>query len=278
MSERRIHRALSADGTEIAARVEGSGPPLVLVHGAFADGELEWGRLLPRLARHFTCYAMSTRGRGPSGDQADHSPRRLVQDVRALVDSVGVPAALAGVSGGGMHALGAAAGNASVQALAIYEPPVFEAVGEEEFTDFGHTVAAAAHAVARGEPTQAARTFLGFVANDAERQLLAQAHEELAQAGRYAVTDLLELQHHMGRTDGAGSTAPSTLAAIDAPVLVLHGSATARRWFTAGARYVTGHVSRAEAREIDNAGHLAIALGDERVADELIDYLGSRTV
>jgi hypothetical protein len=34
-----VHRTISADGTEIAGRVHGQGPPLVLVHGGLGDGE-----------------------------------------------------------------------------------------------------------------------------------------------------------------------------------------------------------------------------------------------
>ena len=59
----RIHRAVSADGTEIAGRVQGHGPPLILVHGAYGDGEIAWKALLPYLTDRYTCYLPSTRGR-----------------------------------------------------------------------------------------------------------------------------------------------------------------------------------------------------------------------
>jgi pimeloyl-ACP methyl ester carboxylesterase len=35
----RVQVAISADGTEIVGRVRGQGPPLVLVHGGWGDGE-----------------------------------------------------------------------------------------------------------------------------------------------------------------------------------------------------------------------------------------------
>ena len=72
-SEDQIHVAVSNDGTKIAGRVRGNGPPLVLVHGGLGSGEFSWLFLLPFLVEHFTCYLMSTRGRGLSGDGADHS-------------------------------------------------------------------------------------------------------------------------------------------------------------------------------------------------------------
>ena len=122
MPEERIHRAVSADGTEIAGRVRGQGPPLVLVHGGIGDGEIAWEALLPHLTDRFTCYLPSTRGRGLSADNPDHSPPRLEEDVTAFVDSIGEPVCLVGWSGSGAWVLGAAARSASVAAVAAYEP------------------------------------------------------------------------------------------------------------------------------------------------------------
>ncbi len=42
MNESRTHRAISDDGTEIARRVQGQGPPLVLVHRGLGDGEFSF--------------------------------------------------------------------------------------------------------------------------------------------------------------------------------------------------------------------------------------------
>src|SRR6266545_1336367 len=94
----RIHRAVSADGTEIAGRVQGLGPPLILVHGAYGDGEIAWKALLPYLTDRYTCYLPSTRGRGLSSDNPDHSPPRLQEDVTAFVDSIGEPVCQVGAA------------------------------------------------------------------------------------------------------------------------------------------------------------------------------------
>ncbi len=132
MTTERIHRAVSPDGTEIVGRLHGAGPPLVLVHGALADGDNCWGSLLPFLAERFTCYTPSLRGRGLSGDHPDLSPERLVEDVTAFVDSIGEPVALLGYSAGGVLALGVAARTTTVAAVAAYEPPAPEALGDHE--------------------------------------------------------------------------------------------------------------------------------------------------
>lgn len=64
-------RATSRDGTEIAYWTSGSGPPLVLVHGAPAD-HTRWRPLLPFLEPHATVHAMDRRGRGASGDGREY--------------------------------------------------------------------------------------------------------------------------------------------------------------------------------------------------------------
>ena len=46
----RVQVAISADGTEIVGRVLGQGPPLVLVHGGWGDGEVAYEALVPHRA------------------------------------------------------------------------------------------------------------------------------------------------------------------------------------------------------------------------------------
>src|SRR4029453_18684433 len=133
----RIHRAVSADGTEIAGRVQGLGPPLILVHGGYGAGAIAWKALLPYLTDRYTCYLPSTRGRGLSSDNPDHSPPRLQEDVTAFVDSIGAPAGLVGWSGGGAWVLGGAPHGDSVPAVTIYEPGVIGVGGEDDIARFG---------------------------------------------------------------------------------------------------------------------------------------------
>lgn len=106
MDEDRIHRAVWEDGTQIVGRVQGHGPPIVLVHGGLGDGEVSWRFMLPFLVDPFTCYMMSTRGRGLSGEHPDHSRQRHFEDVAAFVESIGEPAGVFGHSAGAVWALG----------------------------------------------------------------------------------------------------------------------------------------------------------------------------
>ena len=158
----RVQVAISADGTEIVGRVRGQGPPLVLVHGGWGDGEVAYEALVPHLADRFTCYTPSTRGRGLSGDNPDHSVHRLVQDVTAFIDTIGEPVYLLGWSGI-EPPLGAAAQSRAVSAVAIFEgyvPPVAE---EDDLASLRAAIQRTAAAAADGRLADAARAFAPLV-------------------------------------------------------------------------------------------------------------------
>ncbi|KUH38095.1 MULTISPECIES: alpha/beta fold hydrolase [Streptomyces] len=116
-------RVTSADGTPIAYRRCGGGPPLVLVGGALSPGG--WERRLAELpAGRFTTYTYDRRGRGGSGcGAAGHAPEREVEDLAAVVAVAGAGAGVHGTSTGGALALEAAAAGVPVGRLSVYEPP-----------------------------------------------------------------------------------------------------------------------------------------------------------
>ena len=115
--------AISDDGTLIGYWRTGEGPPLILVHGTSAD-HTRWDPVLPTLAEHFTVYAIDRRGRGESGDAADYSLESEVEDVVAVVDSIGAPVSLLGHSYGAVCSLEASQRSERVRKLVLYEPPL----------------------------------------------------------------------------------------------------------------------------------------------------------
>src|SRR5215210_1019443 len=119
----------SRDGTPIAYRRSGKGPPLVLVHGAAADHG-RWSPVLPALEERFTVYAVDRRGRGSSGDAEGYAIEREFEDVAAVVDSIGEPANLLGHSYGALCSLEAALHTRKVRKLVLYDPGI-EVAGEE---------------------------------------------------------------------------------------------------------------------------------------------------
>ncbi|WP_228983850.1 alpha/beta fold hydrolase [Streptomyces sp. DH12] len=116
-------RVASADGTPIAYRRCGGGPPLVLVGGALSPGGWEL-RLAGLLAGRFTTYTYDRRGRGGSGGGAGgYAPEREVEDLAAVVAAAGAGAGVHGTSSGGALALEAAAAGVPMGRLSVYEPP-----------------------------------------------------------------------------------------------------------------------------------------------------------
>jgi pimeloyl-ACP methyl ester carboxylesterase len=267
----RVHGAVSQDGTEIVGRVYGQGPPLVLVHGAIADGESEWGEVLPHLAEHFTCYTPSTRGRGSSGHHPDVSREARVADVLAFLETLDEPVSLAGVSGGGMISLGVAARTSAVRALALYEPVVFEVASEERRAVFGQVIEDMEAAADRGRPDEAIAAFAATIANEQEQAALDADPDSVAEAARYLEVDIEELREAY-RFEGPSPTDPASLQRIEVPVLLLHGAGTPTPWFADGCRFVANQVGDATVREIPEVGHFAPLMGPERLAPELIDF------
>lgn len=271
MTDKRIHRAISADGTEIAGRVQGQGPALVLVHGGIGDGDIAWEALLPHLTDRFTCYLPSTRGRGLSSDNPDHSPTRLQDDVIAFVDSIGEPVGLVGWSGSGAWVLGAAARSGSVAAVAEYEPGVMSVMREDDLARTLATMEQVGTAAADGRLMDAVRAFARWIGTDAEIAAL----EETGFYNRWAgcVPAMLRFVQQDASHHGPRSTDPEALAAVTAPVLLLRGRKTLLgTWFADAARHIAQHVSDPHVRELPGAGHFAPVLAPEPVAKELIRF------
>ena len=93
LAERRLK---TAPGVEIYARVGGSGPPLLLLHG-YPETHVCWHKVAPELARHCTLVIADLRGYGassaPPGD-AEHtiySKRAMAEDCLALMRALGHP-------------------------------------------------------------------------------------------------------------------------------------------------------------------------------------------
>ena len=69
---------------DVACAVEGSGPPLYLVHG-IGSRKTHWNALVARLRAEFTCVSFDLRGHGESPIPATpYALEQLVEDLEAL--------------------------------------------------------------------------------------------------------------------------------------------------------------------------------------------------
>ena len=265
----RVQVAISADGTEIVGRVRGQGPPLVLVHGGWGDGEVAYEALVPYLADRFTCYTPSTRGRGLSADNPDHSVDRLVQDVIAFIDAISEPVYLVGWSGI-EPPLGAATRSSAVSALALFEgyvPPVAEA---DDLANLGRAIERCAAAAADGRLPDAARAFAPFVLTDAE---LAALDGDFLQRWGRSIPAMLQYFQQNPPNHASRPYDTEQLAKISAPVVALWSPETTNSaWVSKSAHYLARHVADGHMRELAGGGHFAPLFAPELLAKELISF------
>lgn len=270
MTTDRIHKAQSADGTQIVGDVSGDGPPLVLVHGSLEDGRTCWRATLPFLEQAFTCYRPSTRSRGRSGAATDLSPQRRLEDVIAFVDSIDQPVFLFGESDGGALALGAAAAT-DVQAVATYEPTVFEVADDQLQATLDATIPSVVQAIERDDLSEAAEIFSRMLATDDELASLSDS-DYFDEAGQYMPVFLNELEQDAA-SDAPGPTDPSRITEISVPTLLMHGSETKLYgWFSRGVRHVGEHVQDPHIEQIPDAGHFGVVLNPQEIAERLTRF------
>jgi pimeloyl-ACP methyl ester carboxylesterase len=267
MTDERIHRAVSDDGTEIAGRMEGHGPPLVLLPPVIVEAAIAWKALLPHLTDWLTCYLPDVRGRGLSGDSPDQSPQRFQEDIIAFVASIDEPVCLMGWSDGGSMAFSAAAARSdSVAAVVAYEPSVYPLLGEDELARIGVVLENVFAAAADGRLVEATRIFHRYVCNDNEYDALDTAY--LERQGSIWPLRMREVQQGTP-FQGSQPTDPEVLGQVDVPTLILLGQQTRLdTWFTDSAQ----HVADAHVRELPGVGHCAPLVAPKLVADELIAF------
>ncbi|MFG2590216.1 alpha/beta fold hydrolase [Streptomyces sp. NPDC048438] len=117
-----MDKTLSRDGTPIAYRRHGDGPPVILVGGALSTAADE-APLAALLAPRFTVVTYDRRGRGASGDGGPYALRHEIEDLAAVAATTGGRVSVFGMLSGGALALEAQAAGLPVDLLAVYDPP-----------------------------------------------------------------------------------------------------------------------------------------------------------
>lgn len=253
--------AISSDGTPLAYWSSGTGPPLLLVHGAMSDHR-RW-RIPPLLEPHRTVHAMDRRGRGRSGDAPEWSLDREVDDVLAVVRVVsdeGGAVDLLGHSLGGLLALRAAARSAEVRRLVLYEPSVNE---DPISPDLSAQVEVL---LEDGRPDDAVDLVLREVVLMPEAEVAAM-HALPSWPTRVAAA------HTLPRELGASLTwDPAEGARVSAPTLLLVGS-DSPAFVKAGARLVADSVPDCTVVTIEGQQHIADQLVPDLFAGLVLDFL-----
>ena len=209
----------SPDGTPIAWFRSGTGPPIVLVHGATAD-HTAWRTAGPLLATDQTLYAIDRRGRGASGDTEPYAIAREYEDVAATVDAVaaaeGQAVDVVGHSYGGRIGLGAALLTSNLRRLVVYEGA--PAPGGRSF--HGDAVMARLESFAAVDDREGLLTFFLAVVIGMTPDELAAYRLAPSWPARVAAAPTIVREMWAEATEDAG---PERYAAIRIPVLQVVG-------------------------------------------------------
>ncbi|REE97855.1 alpha/beta fold hydrolase [Thermomonospora umbrina] len=259
----------SRDGTSIAflPTGTGAGAPVVFVAGVFND--------------HTTCAPVAAliedahpvitydrRGRGASGDTAPYAVEREVEDLAALIEKAGAPAAVFGYSSGAVLALKAAADGAAISHLALYEPPF-------AFTDTDRARPAdrpgrLADLVAQGRPGDAVALF--------QTEHLGMPAEMVARARRSPMWPALEAMAQSMVYDATITTALAVptveMTAVSTPTLILSGAETFP--FLRDAAVALANAMPSSARHVELPGGRFHHLAAEPAAEALRLTLSQR--
>lgn len=238
----------STDGTRIAYDSQGSGPGVILVAGAmqfraFDPTTVAMARLLA--AEGFTVVNFDRRGRGDTATATSFTLSDTVEDLRALIDTVGGPVALVGNSSGGAISLAAAAAGLNISELVLFEVPLRRELGGEgaEF------LAGLREKIAHGNPDETVEYFM----KDMPAEWLEGAKRSPAWTIMTSMGSSLEAD---AEALAWAQSAPRAelFAAITARTLVLVGE-QALPIFPPAAESIAGHLAQATLGTLPGTNH-----------------------
>jgi pimeloyl-ACP methyl ester carboxylesterase len=234
----------ATDGARIAVDRSGSGPPLLIVLGAFCDRSTS-KPLAALLARNYTVYEYDRRGRGDSGDGLPLSIEGEVEDLTAVLAAAGQPAFVYGHSSGASLALEAAACGVKVRRLAVYEPPY---TGDScPGAEFGQRLD---QLVAAGRRDQAAELWLAM--SGTPDPVIESIKRSPGWAPRQALAHTLSQDLRLANH---GRVPIERLRQIGAPVLAMAGAASPP-WAPSVAATLAGTLPHASRQIVDGQQHI----------------------
>jgi pimeloyl-ACP methyl ester carboxylesterase len=261
---------------ELPTISQGSGPDVVLVHGALGDRR-QWDPIAAALAAGFRTHAVSRRHHWPgpmpaAGERYTYELHR--DDVLALMDRLPGPVHLVGHSyGAGVVLLVAQQAPERVRSLTLIEPP------------FGSLLPEAGAGLAVEKSTRAAALSQVRTLVDAERHVEAAEHFiDWVQGGAGGFARLPEATrqglHENARTLGptiAGSqpdVSPASLRGLRVPTLVVNGEQT-RGYYRLIGEVTASGVPGARLVKLPGCGHMAIVENPSATVELLRGFLGN---
>ncbi|MFE9389927.1 alpha/beta fold hydrolase [Streptomyces sp. NPDC006784] len=244
------------NGVGLFYETVGTGDPLVLVHGSWADRR-SWEQVLPDLAQEYRVLVYDRRGHSQSERPARQGSRTEDEDdLGALLDELGfAPAYVAGNSFGASIALGLATRRPELfRGLIAHEPPLAGIVtGEPELRPLmdatDQKIGSVLAHLRAGETQAGARLFVEEVAlgPGAWEQLPEQVRETFL---RNAPTFLDEQ-----KDPGWAALDLTALSQFTGPALVTGGTASPP-WFATVTARIADALPQAQVHTFEGAGHI----------------------
>jgi pimeloyl-ACP methyl ester carboxylesterase len=255
----------SLDGTAITVWVDGSGPPLVLVHGALSD-HTTFALLVAELRDKVTTFTMDRRDRAASGDGArEYSIEREFEDVAAVVDAAaarsGRTVSLWGHSYGADCAMGGAGLTKNVDHLVLYEPGLGIAYPAD-------AVDAIDAAIAAGDPEGAILALLYGIVGATEEEV------EFMRASPLWPTRLANVgtMPRELRSEGNWIYRPGQFDTVTSPTLILAGSESPPLQQQACRRAMSA-LPNARIKVLVGHGHIAHQSDPALVASVVLEFI-----
>ena len=285
-----VNQVRATDGTTLGFRSSGSGPGLVVVHGAL-ESSGDYADLAAALAPVFSVHVLDRRGRGLSGLQPPDAGLALeVDDVRVVLEATRSQFVY-GVSSGGVIALQAALDVSCVERVAAYEPalavPGYDSPKDRAYVDQYE------HAMARNEPAEALLAVLRgsrigplwlrmlprLIAVRLVRQLVEEDGD--TEGDEIPFGSLIATMHHDFLVAEQGSAQLDRLAGLTRGILLLGGSNSPRD-LKAALSFLEQELPRSRRVELPRAGHTASSNRHQGgqpdvVAAELQRFFGTAT-
>jgi pimeloyl-ACP methyl ester carboxylesterase len=226
-----LTKETEVNGARLSYVEEGSGEPIVFVHGAFSDLRV-WEPQREEVAKRYRFIAYTQRYHGVGAwndDGKNYNTTTQVDDLATFITSLNAgPVHLVGRSGGARVSLIAALKNpALVRTLTLHEPALLSVLpvgGAEEKAareDAARYTAAAVAANKAGDPVQTVRLFFEGV-----YQLEPGGFDRLSEATRTMFLDNARVAPLMFAAPPPPAVTCDELKALNRPTLVTHGEKT----------------------------------------------------
>ncbi|HEX8865840.1 MAG TPA: alpha/beta hydrolase [Lentzea sp.] len=258
--------------TQVSYRSRGTGPGLVVVHGALQSSS-SYEKFAEALADEFTVHVVDRRGRtGSAPHAADHSLRTEVEDVAAVVRQTGAQRVF-GLSSGALIALETALAVPGITHVAAYEPPITApGLKRHVFERFEQELAAGKHAEAMvtiGLGLEVGPPWLRLL----PRPLLLALTRKLL-AKDEVMIGLLPTARYDFRIVDEGSENLERFKALEAGVSLMGGSKSAR-YLKDALAILDALIPQATRVELRGADHGSPSERPELVVPELKKFLSS---